>query len=627
MRRKSWLLNRLLAVIVTGLNVVDASGQVTAEAVTGFGDSIAFNPYIGGGLIKGTDGAFYGTTYDSINTRCGTVYKVLADGTLTVLHEFQGHFAPAPDGCRPMGELVEGADGSLYGTTFGGGANGDATFPSGTGTVFKISKDGDSVAYSLVHSFAGYDASLTYWPEGVGPIGGLTIGLDGNFYGTTSFSGAGSVGGGNCTSLGGTVFRLSPFDATGTPTILHAFSFPEGCAPTNLTVASDGSLLGTTIQGGNAGGDQSLGGMIFKITTTGAFSRLAVFPGTISSGTPYGYSPYAAPVEASDGTLYGTTTSGGPSAGGNESGTIYKCVPLGSMCELSLLHPFTNEDGGYPFAGLTIGTDGILYGATSAGGEYTNGVLFQITIAGAFTQLYSFNSSDPSFNGGVAYARLLRESAGTFFGTTFGGGSPSRSGTVFRFTVGSPTTTGLQVSPSSTVFGQGVTLTATVSSARGTPTGEVEFFDGATLLGTSTLSDGAATIQTTTLSVGPHGLSASYLGDGGFLSSTSPNASVTVGRATTTTTLASAPNPSTRKQLLIVTATVAAIVPAAGIPTGQVQFFDGKKRLGTATLASGAASLQVAFNSMGSHGLTATYGGDGNFVGSASVPLTHTVSR
>jgi len=542
-----------------------------------------------------------------------------------VLREFKGHFASSPDGCRPVGELVEGVDGNLYGTTSGGGAQADLTFPSGTGTIFRISKDG--VDYSVIHSFAAYDAALSYWPEGVAPLGGLTVALDGNFYGTTSFSGAGSVGGGNCTSLGGTVFRLSPSDPSGTPAIIHAFSFAEGCAPTNLTLASDGSLLGTTIQGGDAGGTQALGGTIFRVTTSGSFSRLAVFPGTIASGTPYGYGPYAAPVEAGDGTLYGTTTSGGPSAGGAEAGTVYKCVPAGSTCSLALVHAFTGTDGGYPFAGLTVGSNGIFYGVTSAGGDYTAGVLFQVTNADVFTALYLFDPSDSSFDGSVPYARLLEASPGTFFGTTAGGGSPSRNGTVFRFTVGAPTTTELQALPNTSEFGQGVTLTTTVSSVSGTPTGQVEFFDGATSVGVSQLNNGVATLVTTSLSVGAHALSASYLGEGVFLPSKSPVASVTVNPANTTTTVASSPNPSVRKQDLTLTAIVAAVGPGAGAATGQVQFLDGKKKLGVAPLVNGVATLQVSFNNMGSHDLTATYAGDGNFVGSTSPVYTHTVTR
>jgi hypothetical protein len=122
-------------------------------------------------------------------------------------------------------------------------------------------------------------------------------------------------------------------------------------------------------------------------------------------------------------------------------------------------------------------------------------------------------------------------------------------------------------------------------------------------------------------------LSARYLGDAGFLQSTSSNQSVTVNKAQTTTRLGSLPNPSSRKQVVTLTTSVTAVAPGGGTATGQVQFLDGKKKLGTATLVNGIATLQVTLNNMGSHELTATYGGDGNFVGSASAVFTHTVNK
>jgi uncharacterized repeat protein (TIGR03803 family) len=616
------MVRRVLFVSFIGLvvNGSEASAQLTPSVVTGFGGSVAVNPYIGSGLIKGSDGAFYGVTYDSSNTRCGTVYRLLADGTLTVLHEFQGHFAQTPDGCHPQGQLVEAADGNLYGTTTDGGGNADATFPSGTGSIFKLSKAGDAVAYSLVRSFAAYNATLTYWPEGVRPIGGLTIGLDGNFYGTTSFSGAGSVSGGNCTSLGGTVFRLT---LPNTLTVIHAFSFSEGCAPTNLVLAADGSFLGTTIQGGDAGGDQSLGGTVFRVTSAGAFTKLYVFPGTINSGTPYGAGPYGAPVEASDGSLYGTTTGGGPASGGNEAGTVYKLSLVGSTWQPTLVHAFTGANGAYPFASLTTGADGNFYGTTSGGGDFGNGTIFRITQAGSHAKLYSF--AGPS-DGSAPVARMLEASPGSFYGTTSAGGASSR-GVIFTFSIGMATTITLGVSTATAVFGQPVTLSATVTSTSGNPSGQVEFLDGTTSLGTAALVNGAAQLATSGLSVGTHSLLARYPGGGGFLPSDSTRMSVTVNRAATTTTLGSAPNPTTRKQAVTVTATVAPVSPGAGTATGQVQFFEGKRKLGTATLVNGTATLQISFNSMGQQVLTATYAGDANFAGSTSASFTHTVNR
>jgi len=241
--------------------------------------------------------------------------------------------------------------------------------------------------------------------------------------------------------------------------------------------------------------------------------------------------------------------------------------------------------------------------------------------------LHSFNL-DSTPGGGIPDGRLIETSPGVFIGTTQLGATvnPPSVGVVFELTLASATSTGLSVVPSSTVFGQNLTLTASVTSASGTPTGQVQFFHGTTSLGTVSLSGGTAALTTAALGIGIHTLSATYSGDSGFMASTSPDQSVTVAKAQTATSLSSTPNPSTRKQVATVTASVAAVAPGSGTPTGQVSFLEGKKKLGTATLVNGIASLQIAFN-MGSHVVTATYVGNANFVGSTAAPLTQTVDR
>jgi len=74
-------------------------------------------------------------------------------------------------------------------------------------------------------------------------------------------------------------------------------------------------------------------------------------------------------------------------------------------------------------------------------------------------------------------------------------------------------------------------------------------------------------------------------------------------------------------------ATVAAVAPGAGAATGQVQFLEGKKKVGTAPLVNGVATLQISFTSMGSHDFTATYAGDANFAASTAPVYRHTVNK
>lgn len=188
------------------------------------------------------------------------------------------------------------------------------------------------------------------------------------------------------------------------------------------------------------------------------------------------------------------------------------------------------------------------------------------------------------------------------------------------------TTTSVVAVPSTSVFGQSVNLTATVSvvsPGTGTPSGTVEFFTGATSLGTGTLSNGTASLTTTALPVGSANLiTAKYAGDTNYAASTSAATASTVSQAATTTTLTAAPNPSTLGASVTLTATVSAASPGAGTATGTVEFFAGTTSLGTATLNStGVATLSTTSLEPGSSSLTARYQGDTNFTTSTSAAL------
>ncbi len=186
-------------------------------------------PYAG--LIQGSDGNFYGTTYFGGANGFGTVFKVTPGGTETVLYSFAG----GGDGQHPYAGVIQGRDGNFYGTTYQGGAG-------GFGTVFKLTPSGTE---TVLYSFAGGSG------DGAAPEAGVIQGSDGNFYGCTLQGGAGGLG---------TVFELTP---NGTETILHAFAGGSDGAnpPANLLQGSDGDLYGSTGAGG-AGGH----GTFFKVT-------------------------------------------------------------------------------------------------------------------------------------------------------------------------------------------------------------------------------------------------------------------------------------------------------------------------------------------------------------------------
>jgi uncharacterized repeat protein (TIGR01451 family)/fimbrial isopeptide formation D2 family protein len=181
------------------------------------------------------------------------------------------------------------------------------------------------------------------------------------------------------------------------------------------------------------------------------------------------------------------------------------------------------------------------------------------------------------------------------------------------------TTVTSSVNPS--VFGQSVTFTATVSAVApgsGTPTGTVTFLDGGSPIGTGTLSGGIATFTTSALAVGNHTITTSYAGDGNFNGSTGSltgNPQV-VNKADTATTVTSSQNPSALNQSVTFTATVSAVAPGSGTPTGTVTFLDGGSPIGTGTLSGGVATLTTSSLTAGAHTITTTYAGDGNFNGS-----------
>jgi hypothetical protein len=196
------------------------------------------------------------------------------------------------------------------------------------------------------------------------------------------------------------------------------------------------------------------------------------------------------------------------------------------------------------------------------------------------------------------------------------------------------TTTSLGTSVNPSAYGQAVTLTATVSASAGsgTPTGSVTFRDGQAVLGSVALDgSGRAQFSTSALAAGSHSITASYGGDATFSPSTSAPVTQTVnpvpGPASTTTAVTSSLNPSSFGQLVTFTALVTAPAGTSGTPAGNVTFKDGSTVLGVATLdASGAATLATNVLSGGSHGITATYGGNAAFLASASPVLTQQVN-
>jgi uncharacterized repeat protein (TIGR03803 family) len=303
--------------------------------------------------------------------------------TFSVLYNF-GSKSGDPYAPYFPGIVAQGRDGNLYSTASEGGAD-------GYGAVFKITPTGKlGVLYS-------FDGATGFYPNS-----GLTLGRDGNFYGTTEV--------GNTNS--GTIFKITP---RGNFTVLYTFTNGiDGAFPAAPPIqATDGNFYGTTC-GDICNGGSSYG-TVYKITPAGNFTPLYQFDGTHGTGS------IAPLVQGTDGNFYGT--------GG---GIVFKITPAG---KLTVLHNFDGTTG-FPFAPLVQGTDGNFYGTTEIGGTRGYGVIFKITPAGKLTVLHNINGTT---DGGNPSAGLVQATDGNFYGANenFGAassGCPNGCGTLFKIT-------------------------------------------------------------------------------------------------------------------------------------------------------------------------------------------------
>lgn len=391
-------------------------------------------------MFEGSDGLFYGATYDGGATHKGSLFRMNLDGTAyTTIHSFVD---PDSAGKYPSSPVLTGSDGLLYGLTRLGGSSYNLG-PSTNGTFFRLQRDGGG--FQILDTIPG---GLFSDAQGAPPVEGD----DGALYLVTPTGGTNYIAAYNA----GTIQK---FNKNGTGQLIHGFSGPDGSSPrAGLLRGTDGFLYGC------ANGGTNSSGTIFKVSDDGTgFAVLYTFK--------YGDAvrfPASALVEANDGMLYGTCLISGVyrlrkdgsgftaisvrtnetdwyqsslmqasngilygttyNSGSNGFGTVFSLNTDGSG--YTVLHEFAgpNGDGAYPQDPLIQGPDGALYGTTYWGGAYQDGTAFRINPNGTgYLILHDFGSSTAD---GQNPRGLARDGNGALYGGTMLGGE-SGSGTIF----------------------------------------------------------------------------------------------------------------------------------------------------------------------------------------------------
>ena len=423
-----------LASVVLGASAVAAPLAGNLIGVFEFGPSTVVNDAAGtvsvngnsprGELLAATDGNFYVAASEGGANSGGAILRIAPDGTAAVMHSFLGD---ATEGAVPYSGAIQASDGNLYGTTFLGGAK-------SVGTVYKMALDG---TFSTLYSFT--NASQAPYQ----PYTSLVQGPDGALYGTTLRGG---------TANQGAIYRIA---LDGTFTTLLNFTGPNGANPEGqLVVGADNALYGTTMTGGDS--DR---GTIYKITTTGTYTLLYSFAGLGAftdrgvATNPLGANPRAGLTLGSDGNFYGTAYQGGPTG----LGTVFRATPAGVV---TLLHDFTGapQDGASPLAPVTRLADGTLYGTTQSGGYAGAGTVWRIDPAGTYRLVSTFTNS--LLDGEIPYTGVL-PFGGYLYGLSYGAPTNSIYGALYKVDLGAGGVppVSFSISPETIPLGSTATLT------------------------------------------------------------------------------------------------------------------------------------------------------------------------
>ncbi len=362
-------------------------------------------------VAQGRDGNLYGTAGGGASG-AGTVYTITPSGAFNLIYNFNGE----TEGNGPKTGLTLGTDGNFYGALYSGGLN-------PYGSLFKITPAG---VLTILHNFTAAEQGGSFGP----PV----LGKNGTFYGVTTFLKAYSM-----TSSG--TFKLLP-----NPT--------PGASRAPLTLANDGNLYGTTIDGGTGYGT------VFRMSSAGAIKIVYNFDNT------HGAKPFGPVVQGSDGNLYGTASTGGSIP--NAFGVVFKLSTTGAITVLHEFDSTSTTDGYEPLGGLVEATDGNFYGTTYTGPGAYSGVVFKITKAGTYAVLHNFDTT----HGGSPATTQMQNTNGIIYGETVSGG-PSFNGVFYSFDAGMSPFVSLIGFPAAAagktvqILGQGLSGTTSVKFGSG----------------------------------------------------------------------------------------------------------------------------------------------------------------
>ncbi|SPE38469.1 hypothetical protein SBA3_2890014 [Candidatus Sulfopaludibacter sp. SbA3] len=535
------------------------------------------------------------STYEQAVSLVATVAPAAATGTIQFL-----------DGTTPLGAVTTAAgSATLNISTLGAGSHaitaiysGDANYAGSTSAVVTQTVQKASVTVTL---------SSNANPSVAGQTLGLTAAIsDPTATGTIQFLDGSTVVGASAIASGSAGFNTSALLA-GSHSLTAVYSGDANFNTSTSTALAQTVKATTSTSLGADTVTPAFGQTIHltsSITPAGATGTVQFLDGvtllgavTVSGGTA------TLPISLSTGShTISAAYSGDANDGSSTSAAL--AVTVGKASSLVALSSSVNPSA--PGQAVTL-TAGVTPTSATGSVQFLDGT----TVLGT-----------SALSGGSATLSISNLTSGNhaITATYSGDGNYSGNSASLSQTVKATTTTSLAANPSPAVLGQTVQLTASISPS--SATGTVQFLDGSTALGTAAASNGAASLSIATLQVGAHSLTAVYSGDGGNIGSTSAVLALTVSKASSTVTLAAAPNPITIGQSVTFTATVS---PSSA--TGSVQFLDGAAAIGTVTLNGGAATLIAANLAAGAHSVTAVYSGDANTSGSNSTVVTVTVAK